>query len=61
MADNTSRPFALFLTFLMAAISYFQPDEYSEDSMPIDVQVNNLLQTYDFIIVGGGSAGKQLI
>ena len=57
MADNSGSKFALFLSFLVAAISFFQPDEYSVNSMPKDVPVQDLLEKYHFIIVGGGSAG----
>ena len=57
MADDSTKNFALFLSFLLAAISLFHPDEYSVDSMPKDVPVQDLLEKYHFIIVGGGSAG----
>ena len=56
MVDSSSN-FALFLSFLLAAITFFQPNEYSVDSMPKNVPVEDLLDKYHFIIVGGGSAG----
>ena len=58
MADS-STTFSLFLSFLLAAITFFQPDEYSVDSMPKDVPVDDLLEKYHFIVLGGGSAGNE--
>ena len=58
MANESATKFTLFLSFLLAAITYFQPDEYSTESMPKNVPVDDLLESYHFIIIGSGSAGK---
>ena len=48
----------LLLSLIVAAISYFQPNEYTVDSMPKNVPIEKLSLFYDFIIIGSGSAGK---
>ena len=52
---------AVFLPALVAAIAYFQYDLLDPESRPIDVATDELLDRYDFIVVGAGSAGKELI
>lgn len=47
-----------FIPMLVAAVAYFQYEEImSPESRPIDIPSEHLLDEYDFIIVGGGSAG----
>lgn len=48
---------AVFLPALAAAIAYFQYDLLDPESRPINVETEELLDRYDFIVVGGGSAG----
>lgn len=48
-----------FVPMLVAALAYFQYEEImSPESRPIDIPSDQLLDEYDFIIVGGGSAGE---
>jgi len=47
-----------FLPILYATIIYFQSDETYTGSGIKDQPVDMLLSHYDFIIIGGGSAGK---
>lgn len=47
-----------FIPMLVAAVAYYQYEEImSPESRPIDIPTEHLLDEYDFIIVGGGSAG----
>lgn len=47
-----------FVPMLVAALAYFQYEEImSPESRPIDIPSDQLLDEYDFIIVGAGSAG----
>lgn len=47
-----------FVPMLVAAIAYFQYEEYTDpEQRPIDTATDELLSEYDFIIVGSGSAG----
>lgn len=47
-----------FMPMLVAAVAYYQYEEImSPESRPIDIPTEHLLDEYDFIIVGGGSAG----
>ncbi|XP_044260506.1 uncharacterized protein LOC123008646 [Tribolium madens] len=48
---------AVFIPALAAAIAYFQYDLLDPESRPIDVSTDELLERYDFIVVGAGSAG----
>ena len=47
-----------FLTTIVAAIAYFQFDYMNPESLPIDTPTELLMSSYDFIVVGAGSAGK---
>lgn len=48
-----------FVPMLVAALAYFQYEEImSPESRPIDMPSDQLLDEYDFIIVGAGSAGR---
>lgn len=51
---------AWFAPLLAAAIAYFKYDELDPEAKLADVDVEplSMLPYYDFIIVGGGSAGK---
>ena len=48
----------VFLPALIAAIAYFQYDLMDPESRPIDTDTELLHDSYDFIIVGAGSAGN---
>lgn len=50
---------AVFLPALVAAIAYFQYEMLDPESRLIDVPTEGLLDRYDFIVVGAGSAGKK--
>lgn len=47
---------ALFIPTFMAALLYFRYDQYDPETAFSDQK--NLLGEYDFIVVGGGSAGN---
>lgn len=46
------------LPVLIAAMAYFHYDQFDPENRPVDRE--NVDSTYDFIIVGGGSAGSVL-
>ncbi|CAG9820557.1 unnamed protein product [Phaedon cochleariae] len=52
---------AVFLPALMAAIAYFQYEQLDPESRPVDVPSDELLDRYDFIVVGAGSAETRAI
>lgn len=45
------------IPLLLAAISYYRYDRVDPESRPIDQKT--LFAQYDFIVVGGGSAGNK--
>jgi len=51
---------AWFLPVLVAAIAYFHYEVNDPESRIIDQPGNLLLDQYDFIIVGAGSAGENI-
>lgn len=54
-------PLTILIGMLLTAIAYYQNDLLlSEETTPKTVPVENILNKYDFIIVGGGSAGIHL-
>ena len=49
----------LLLTLIVSLVNFFQPGEYTD--LPRNTQEVDLLHTYDYIIVGGGSAGNTVL
>lgn len=58
VAANAASNVAWFAPLLIAALAYFHYELMDPESRPIDMENELLLPQYDFIIVGGGSAGK---
>ncbi|XP_014203584.1 glucose dehydrogenase [FAD, quinone] [Copidosoma floridanum] len=56
-ASSATGSLAWFIPTLAAAIVYFQYEVMDPESRPIDVPSELLLPSYDFIVVGAGSAG----
>lgn len=50
--------FSWFLPVLAAALVYFHYEVLDNEAPPINVPSEVLLPSYDFIVIGGGSAGK---
>lgn len=49
---------AVFLPALIATIAYLQYDLMDPESKPLNMEMNELHDSYDFIVVGSGSAGN---
>lgn len=49
---------AVFIPALIAAIAYFQYEIMDPESRPINTETDSLMNVYDFIVIGSGSAGK---
>lgn len=49
---------AVFIPALVAAVAYYQYEQSDPETRPINMPTEELLETYDFIVVGSGSAGK---
>lgn len=50
----------MFIPVLIAAIAYYQYDLMDPESRPINVETMFLLDHYDFIVIGAGTAGKKI-
>ncbi|XP_055388472.1 glucose dehydrogenase [FAD, quinone]-like [Condylostylus longicornis] len=47
-----------FIPMLVASIAYFQFEEMTDPELrPIDIPASDILEYYDFIVIGAGSAG----
>jgi hypothetical protein len=57
-ANSATGSLSWFFPTLAAAIVYFQYEVMDPESQPINVPSELLLPSYDFIIVGAGSAGS---
>lgn len=58
IGSTTLTNVAVFLPALIATIAYLQYDLMDPESKPINMETAELYDTYDFIVVGSGSAGK---
>lgn len=47
-----------FLPMLVAVLAYFHYDLMDPESRPIDIVPEMMLDEYDFIVIGAGSAGN---
>ncbi|XP_065205514.1 glucose dehydrogenase [FAD, quinone]-like [Planococcus citri] len=57
VAANAASNVAWFAPLLIAALAYFHYELMDPESRPIDIETEMLQPQYDFIVVGGGSAG----
>ncbi|XP_060533289.1 glucose dehydrogenase [FAD, quinone] isoform X2 [Cylas formicarius] len=57
LGASTISNLAVFVPTLIAALAYFQYEQLDPESRPINVPTEELLDRYDFIVVGAGSAG----
>lgn len=57
---TTAGSLGWFFPALAMALAYFQYDVMDKESQPIDMPTELLHPNYDFIIVGAGSAGKNI-
>jgi len=57
-AANAASNVAWFAPLLIAALAYFHYEMMDPESRPIDMDTELLASSYDFIVVGGGSAGR---
>lgn len=48
---------AMLVHLLMAYLNFYRNYEIVSSSKSIDIPVESLKETYDFIVIGGGSAG----
>lgn len=53
----TYGPGLAFLLFLHEAIRLQRPDIVDKENRIRNVEINELLESYDFIVIGGGSGG----
>lgn len=52
--------FSWFFPVLAAALVYFQYEAMDNEAPPINIPSDELLTSYDFIVIGAGSAGMPI-
>lgn len=57
LISASSSGLSLLFPILATALAYFHYEALDNEASPIDLPSEMLLPSYDFIVIGGGSAG----